>query len=47
MNGRINTSVLWSVGICWLAAPAAPGVTVYAHAVSLLGHGNPYEEAIS
>ena len=26
MNNRINTPVLWTVGICWLAAPAAQGV---------------------
>ncbi|MCH7840834.1 MAG: hypothetical protein IID38_11450, partial [Planctomycetes bacterium] len=25
MNGRINTPVFWTIGICWLAAPAAQG----------------------
>ena len=25
MNGRISTQVLWTIGICWLAAPAAQG----------------------
>ena len=32
MNKRINTPVLWSVGICLLAAPAAQGVTLYVDA---------------
>lgn len=32
MNNRINTPVLWTVGICWLAAPAAQGVTLYVDA---------------
>ena len=46
MNGRISTPVLWTVGICWLAAPAAQGVTLYVDAASLPGHDKPYEEAI-
>ena len=46
MNGRINAPVLWTVGICWLAAPAAQGVPLYADAASLLGHDKPHEEVI-
>ncbi len=47
MNQRINTPVLWTVGICWSAALAAQSVTLYVDAASLPGHGKPYEEAIS
>ena len=47
MNNRNNTPVLWTVGICWLAAPTAQGVTLYVDAASLPIHGKPYEEAES
>ena len=47
MNGRMNTPALWTVRICWLAAPTAQGVTLFVDAASLPGHGKPYEEAIS
>ena len=46
MNGRINTSILWRVGICWLAAPAAQGITPNVDTASLPGHGKLFEEAI-
>ena len=47
MNNRINTPVLWTIGICLLAGPAGQDLTLYVDAASQPGHGKRYDEAIS